>query len=380
VLSLGRSHGRPESQPELVRDGARIEGPGRERRSEPEAMSPKARQLLWLLAKVAVAAVLIAWLLRSRSLDFGALRALVTSPVVLAANLGAWLVCSVVLSTARWRLLLRLAGVKLPWWRGTQLQMMALFFNVVVPGNVGGDVLKSLYVARDAPSERRPAILLVVLIERLLGVAGLVAMGAAVTALRWPLLWGSAQTRPLVLLVGALAACFLAGPLVAVALLRRLGEPIARRLGTGSKLAKLSRQLLEAADLAARRPAILVIGFILSMAMHATAMAYFTLLTRVLGSGPADYATIATVFPLGLLTIVLPISPAGVGVGHLAFDRLYALVGLSGGATIFNVFLVGQIAPCVVGALPYVMLRSRSGVPAVEPEAHGTQDTSATSR
>ncbi|HNB96487.1 MAG TPA: hypothetical protein PLX07_16030, partial [Microthrixaceae bacterium] len=65
--------------------------------------------------------------------------------------------------------------------------------------------------------------------------------------------------------------------------------------------------------------------------------------------------------PLGLLTIVLPISPAGFGVGHLAFDKLFAMVGLDGGATIFNVFLIGQIAGGVTGFLPYLTLKREGG-------------------
>jgi hypothetical protein len=43
--------------------------------------------------------------------------------------------------------------------------------------------------------------------------------------------------------------------------------------------------------------------------------------------------------------------------GGNVFDALYSVVGLTGGATVFNVFLIGQIVPCVVGVIPYLMLR-----------------------
>jgi glycosyltransferase 2 family protein len=324
-------------------------------------MKAKLRTAILFAAKVAVAAVLIGWLVRSKSLDFGALRVLVQSPSLFCANMAAWFACSVVLSVHRWRLLLRLANVRLGVWRATQLQLTALFFNVVVPGNVGGDVLKALYVARDSPAEDKPAVLLVVLIERLLGLAGLVATAALVTAIRLPLLWGNAQTRAMVPTVGVLVLLFFVGPLGAVAILRRWGDRVLRFVGTQSKVAKLTSQLLAAAKLASHRPGLLLSGLAMSMALHAIAIGYFTLLTAALGGRSADYGLVATVFPIGLLTMVLPVSPAGMGVGHMVFEQLYALVGLTGGATIFNVFLIGQITPAVIGVVPYLMLRSRGG-------------------
>ena len=98
----------------------------------------------------------------------------------------------------------------------------------------------------------------------------------------------------------------------------------------------------------------------LSMFFHATAMFLFTALTEAVTGQDTSFAAIATVFPIGLLTIVLPISPAGLGVGHVAFDQLYAAIGLTGGATVFNIFILGQMAPCLLGVFPYLALR-RSG-------------------
>lgn len=338
---------------EELRNGAELDG---------EKPTPRVtiRGVGSFLLKLAVAALLVTWLVRSGALDLGALRVLLVSPTLLAANLLAWFVCSVVLATLRWRVLLSLAGVSLGLWRALQLQLMALFLNVAIPGNVGGDVIKALYVARDADRDKKPAILLVVFVERLLGLIGLVAVGALATALGGPTLWNNPTMRPMVRITGALALAFVAGPLVAVPLLNRFAHVRSRIPVGSSRFAQLAHQVLQAGRLLVARPGILLLSLALSMAMHGTAMGYFTLLTRAVTAQAANYGVIATVFPLGLLTIVLPISPAGIGVGHLAFDQLYRAVGLSGGATIFNIFLVGQIVPCALGAVPFLLLRSRS--------------------
>src|SRR5438477_12381756 len=100
-----------------------------------------------LAIKLAVAALLIAWLVRAGTLGLGPLRLFIERPELLAANLGV-LALLVVLGALRWRLLLRLAGVHLPLGRALQLHLTGLFFNVVIVGGIGGDVVKAVYVAR----------------------------------------------------------------------------------------------------------------------------------------------------------------------------------------------------------------------------------------
>jgi glycosyltransferase 2 family protein len=336
------------------------------RRVAPPATAPRRRGALFFGLKVVLAAALIGWLVRSGGLDFGKLHVLWDSPLLFGANLLAWLICSAMLSTIRWRLLLGLADVKLGLFRAMQLQVMALFLNVAIPGNVGGDVVKALYVADQNPKERRAAILLVVLVERLLGLIGLVAVGVSATALGGPALWHSATMKPTVTATWVLGAAFLVGPLVGVAALRRWGGLLRRWTRGESAVLRLGDRVVAAAQMLVSKPAILAGGLLLSMGMHAVAMGYFTLLTQAITDQPAQYGAIATVFPIGLLTVVLPVSPAGIGVGHLAFDRLYEMIGLTGGATIFNVFLIGQIAPSLLGIVPFLMLRRRLTLTAAE--------------
>lgn len=330
--------------------------------SEPSVESaPRSlRGPVLLFAKLGLAAGLVGWLVHKRALDFSALRVLVVDARLFAANLAAFVACSVILSTARWWLLLRTVGVRLPVGRATALQLMALFFNVAIPGNIGGDFVKAMYVAKDQETPRAPLLLLVV-VERVLGLLGLVFM-ATLAVLARPSVFGNLALRPTLLVILLLAAGGVVGPLVLAALLRWLGPRAEPWLGGPSRLAHIVAQLVAGTRLVLQKPWLLVAALLCSMAMHGVAMAYFTLLTRTVAGHAVDYGAVATVFPIGLLTTVLPLSPAGMGVGHVAFDRLYQLVGMSGGATVFNVFLLGQLAPCAVGVLPYLTLRIRETV------------------
>ena len=54
---------------------------------------------------------------------------------------------------------------------------IGLFFNIVVPGLTGGDLVKAVLAARDHP-ERKAAAMISVLVDRLIGVLVLVLLGA----------------------------------------------------------------------------------------------------------------------------------------------------------------------------------------------------------
>jgi uncharacterized protein (TIRG00374 family) len=242
------------------------------------------------------------------------------------------------------------------------LQLTAFFFNVVIPGNIGGDLVKAFYVARDQPNERRTTILLLAFVERLLGVSALVLVGMLVAVLRGPTLWHDALLRPLATVVVGLGAAVLVGGGLGLIVVRRVGDKLARLVSGPSRLAKLLSQVVASMRLLSAGPAALLSALGLSMAAHAASMTFFMLLTHSL-VGQLSYAAVATVFPLGLLSLLLPLSPAGLGVGHVAFQRLFEAIGLEGGATVFNVYLLGQIAPCLLGVFPFLSLKRRGELP-----------------
>ena len=53
--------------------------------------------------------------------------------------------------------------------------------------------------------------------------------------------------------------------------------------------------------------------------------------------------------PIGLITTAIPLAPGGIGIGHVAFESLYQLVGVAGGADIFNMYIILQLAVYLMG-------------------------------
>ena len=323
----------------------------------------RARGKILFAAKLVLAGGLIAWLIRSGSLDFKALEVFVQRPLLLVASL-AMSAFGIVLGALRWTALLRLAGVRIPLGRAIQLQMTGLFFNIAIPGNVGGDLVKSAYAAREAEPAKRPTVFVAVFVERLLGLGGLVIVAGIVILLRASALWNDPQLRDLAIAVAALAGVTVLGPAVLILVVRNSGERLELWTTGPSRFAKLAAQLVAAARLVSAGPKNLAVALGLSMTIHAVSMAFFTALAVAITARDIPYSAVASVFPLGILTIVVPISPGGIGVGHVAFDRLFAMIGVNGGASVFNAYLiVAQILPSLLGVFPYLALRKSHVLP-----------------
>ncbi len=319
---------------------------------------------LVLAVKLAVAGLLIGWLLYSGTLDFGALSLFYKRPTLLVANLGVF-AGTTVLGALRWRLLLRLADIRLTIGRALQLHLTAVFFNVVVPGNIGGDVLKSVYVAREALPEQRTSIYVIAFLDRLLALAGLVLVAAVLTVVRGRSVWEGTQARELTTAIGLLVLGTIVAPILILVIVRRAGARLDRWTGGTTRIARTFNQLIAAGRLVSARPRILFEALGLAIVTHVVGIAWFSTLATAITAQDISISSMASVYPLGMLSMVLPISYAGFGVGHVAFDQLFAMVGLTGGATVLNVYLIGQTLPCLIGAIPYLTLR-REAPPQVE--------------
>jgi uncharacterized membrane protein YbhN (UPF0104 family) len=98
------------------------------------------------------------------------------------AALGVYLLAQIA-SALRWQLLARPLGLSGGLGRYTAFYFIGMFFNLVLPTSVGGDVVRAWYLARQAgpapPAGRRTAAFLSVLADRANGLAVLIAVACA---------------------------------------------------------------------------------------------------------------------------------------------------------------------------------------------------------
>ena len=171
--------------------------------------------------------------------------------VLLVAAAGGFLLV-VMLSAARWWFVLRVQEIRVSPWEAVRLTFLGQFFNHVVPGTVGGDLVKAYYAAKHTP--RKAAALMSVLVDRVLGLAVLTLIGAAALATvlaagtgRWsdPIMRRCATAIVVVIVGVVVATAVLMSPRVRKRLhLQKLYArlPVARHIGAAGDAARLFRR------------------------------------------------------------------------------------------------------------------------------------------
>lgn len=163
------------------------------------------KKTLLTLAQIILTAGILAWLFRDGETDRKILAALSHANV---AWLAAAFACFGVVEVAgitRWQILLRVQGIHIGWWRLAALFLIGVLFNPFLPGGTGGDVAKIFYLLKETP-DRKPAAMLAVLMDRLMGLFGLIVIAGTVIALRYQWLTQTSATSTLLFTLLAIFA------------------------------------------------------------------------------------------------------------------------------------------------------------------------------
>ncbi|MFP4353572.1 MAG: lysylphosphatidylglycerol synthase transmembrane domain-containing protein [Phycisphaerae bacterium] len=86
---------------------------------------------------------------------------------------------SIVCISIRWRSILKLQGVRISRWEALRLTFLGEFFSQVIPGTVGGDLVKAYYVSRH--THQRSGVLASVFVDRMMGLTGLAVLATVMT-------------------------------------------------------------------------------------------------------------------------------------------------------------------------------------------------------
>jgi len=83
-------------------------------------------------------------------------------------------VLNMVIMASRWWLLLRVVSINISPWEALRLSFLGQYFSVIVPGTVGGDLVKAYYVSKHTAA--KAAALVSVIMDRIMGLTELTLM------------------------------------------------------------------------------------------------------------------------------------------------------------------------------------------------------------
>ena len=306
------------------------------------------------LLKLALALGLCAWMILDGRLNLAQLSIFTAQPWLALLATASWLIGPVLLASLRCRMLLQAAGYRMSVGRSVRLQLIGFFFTTVMPGSLGGDFIKVFYLLRDNPGKDRSGPLWAILFDRIIGMCGLFVVGAVFISANLHALWGIALLRPVILAVYGYLLMF-AVMLGVLKLMKPAGD-VASRPGAAARWPVLGRvyQFLTACRVYRDQFPAIFVSLAMSIAAHGLSFVLFAGLAWGLWGHDGSLSELAATFPIGMLITTLPLSPGGLGVGHLAFEHLFQLVGLTQGANVYNAYFISQTLLNLTGVLAYL--------------------------
>ena len=319
-----------------------------------------------LLLKIFFAIGIIYWLLQSGKLDFSLI------PQAFA-NKASWpwaillLIIQDIVSAIRWKMILEICSHKrLPFMDILRTTWIGLFFNSFLPGAITGDFIKLIYARDINPNLTKSYLITSVVIDRMLGLIGLLAL-LGISSLFY---YGQAlELGPqmdklihfnLLLFIGSLG---FVGSLFMSPKYQLLILSLTQKIPLlGQKICKLLKQVWIIGD----NKSVVLKCILISIFLQFLSLLAFYILSKPFYNIPLPLSALFTFIPIGFITIAIPISPAGLGVGHAIFDQLYQLVGIFGGANFFNLYFLCLISVNSLGIFPYLMSNKKYSFSEVE--------------
>lgn len=274
---------------------------------------------------------------------------------------------SVLLTFVRWYVLVRAVEIPFTLFNAVRLGMVGFFFNIFLPGAVGGDIIKAAFLARD--HHRRTVAVSTVIMDRAIALWALVWFVAVLGTVFWASgMLGQEDIARLVVktAIGVVLVTGLIWVLLGL-LSNRTAERLARRMahvrGIGQSLAEFWR----AVWMYRCRQRAVALAMLISWAGHVGFVLLFyccacTLAEPGLPRVP-DLADHFLLVPIGLVIEAIPLFPGGVGIGEVAFSQLYKAFGGAAKNGFFGAF-IKRVIYWILGFLAYlVYLQMKPSLP-----------------
>lgn len=280
------------------------------------------KRAAWQLLKITVSLGLIAILLYRISPGRLLEHLEKIDPGWIAAAVAIFLVSSL-LGALQWHILLSAGGVRMPVARTIGLYFTGLFFNNMLPTNVGGDAYKIYDVVRTGHDPHK--VFAITLLDRVIGFTGLCLL-ALVASLTLFLSGGSADFGLYALVF---AGCI--APVLALTLSRKISKPVRKALsrirlwGIGERLELVFSHLGSFRSF----PALLGRVIALTLTIQILRVSTHLAVAMALGIRPEarDMLHFFVFVPLLGLIMMLPITINGLGLREGAGILLFTRIG-----------------------------------------------------
>jgi uncharacterized protein (TIRG00374 family) len=265
------------------------------------------------------------------------------------------------LGIVRWRIVLKVHGLVLPFSRATEISFVAHFFNSFLLGSTGGDLMKAYYAARETHHKKTEAVV-TVFVDRIVGLWAMLLFAGLMMLPNWKLLASSDLLRlPVVVVLTMLVGC------TVVVLLAFYGGVSRGWSGARAWLRRLPKgewleYTLESCRRFGKEPFFLSRTLLISMLLNSVTVLQFIVLAWGLHLNVPPKAMFVIV-PTIICIASLPITPSGLGVRENLFVLMLAGTSIGAPATaalsLSLLAYAGSLFWSLVGGFVYVLFKER---------------------
>jgi len=327
-------------------------------------MRRRAKRMLLASLKLAAALGVIAYVLSSGRVDLREIAVGADWRWIAAA--WALLLAIPLIGWLRWWSIVRAVGLDLGLYAAFRIQMIGMFFNAFLFGVTGGDLFKAYYIAAGAGRERKAAAVTTVIVDRVVGIVGLLLLTGCCLAAAW----SEIVTNPLLMGIAIAFAAVYGGAIVVMVLLlmprlrasrRRWLDTRAACAGLAGRIARAVNEMDEALQAAVKRPLTSLACLAASVLAHVATSTSFYFFARALGVESIPYYKYLILAPLALGVTALPVFPAGgAGFGEAFASVVFSSAGgvaRSVGGNVLLLWRAGLFLTGPVGLVYFVLAR-----------------------
>jgi uncharacterized protein (TIRG00374 family) len=301
---------------------------------------PKANrpQIFWLMIKIFLTGCLL-WLLYHYSqLQFGLLVTFIHHPFSTLVIMGLCYLM-VIFHAWRWYRLNAAQHISLSFPRTILPAYMAIAFNNVLPGSIGGDFFRLYFVLQNFPTQKSNTILSI-FVDRITGLLGILIIACLATpfyvdAIRHHTVLYYLVSISFIFCITCLLCFFTAVFLLSekVGLAKRIEELLQKM-----KYAQQLLALLKAIQIYRNAKLIVLESLIVSMATQVLLLMVVMLISHSMGLPALPLGIYMLALVIGQIANLVPLTPGGIGVGEAAFANIIYLLhpgSIAAYATIF---------------------------------------------
>jgi glycosyltransferase 2 family protein len=249
----------------------------------------------------------------------------------------------------RWFLLVRVIEPTFRFSATVLLGLIGMVFNLVIPGAVGGDLIKAAYLAR--MRIRKTQAIASMVIDRILGLLGLFILASIAGAFAWGL--ATSDVRKLIMAAWVAVGT---GVMVLVVIFSQILTRTFPQLTRGdSRLSLIVSELNVMSTTYRGRLEVVVGAAAISVFTHGLNVLAFFLVGRMLFPGmPTTLAQHFLMVPLTLFSMAVPLPFGALGLSEEVGQQLFKLVGHPSGALAMMGFRVLMYGGAGIGACVYL--------------------------